>query len=96
MDFNYVAVSHHPSDVVVLNTGMYAEVFSFIHYNRELQKLSSSSSGAQQQQQQQQQQKTGKSSLLLTKINLLVINQNQLIKGGDPLRQSDVNADCTN
>lgn len=53
MDFNYVAVSHHPSDVVVLNTGMYAEVFSFIHYNRELQKLSSSSSGAQQQQEKQ-------------------------------------------
>ena len=48
MEFEYVAVGHHPTDVVVISTGYYAEIFSFIHYERHLDRESSSSSGASQ------------------------------------------------
>ena len=52
-DFDYVAVGSHPTDVVVITIGHYADTFSFQHYYEILRKESSSSSGTHKQQQQQ-------------------------------------------
>ena len=32
--FSYVAVGDHPTDVVVITTRKYAEIFSFLHYEK--------------------------------------------------------------
>ena len=50
----YVAVGKHPTDIVVISTGLFGEYFSFIDYEHHLTKESSSSSGASQQVQVQQ------------------------------------------
>ena len=48
--FSYVAVGDHPTDVVVITTGRYAEIFSFIHYEKViLEQQSSSSTGTHEE-----------------------------------------------
>ena len=45
--FSYVVVGDHPTDVVVITTGRYTEIFSFLHYEKVIltEKQSSSCTG---------------------------------------------------
>ena len=54
-NYEYIAVGYHPTDVIVLFIGRYAEVMSFNDYEYQLSKLDkegSSSSGALQDEQE--------------------------------------------
>ena len=54
-NYEYITVRYHPTDVIVLSIGRYAEVMSFNDYEYQLSKLDkegSSSSGALQDEQE--------------------------------------------